>query len=82
MSSVVHAPPREGMAWIPGGEFRMGDERFYPEEAPVRSVSVPGFWIDSTPVTVHRAVTSTYSSAIEPMFDTLPRGGDAAYGAG
>ncbi|WP_372517951.1 formylglycine-generating enzyme family protein [Solirubrobacter phytolaccae] len=40
------------MVWIAGGTFRMGDERFYPEEQPVRSVSVDGFWIDAAPVTV------------------------------
>ena len=38
--------------WIAGGTFRMGDERFYPEEQPVREVRVDGFWIDATPVTV------------------------------
>jgi formylglycine-generating enzyme len=43
------APPN--MVWIPGGTFRMGSDRHYPEEAPVRSVSVGGFWIDRTPVT-------------------------------
>lgn len=41
----------KGMAWIPGGTFAMGSDRFYPEEAPVRRVSVDGFWIDATPVT-------------------------------
>jgi formylglycine-generating enzyme len=30
----------------------MGSDRFYPEEAPVREVSVEGFWIDRHPVTV------------------------------
>ncbi len=30
----------------------MGCERFYPEEAPVREVSVEDFWIDPHPVTV------------------------------
>src|SRR6478609_7855182 len=40
------------MAWIPGGEFRMGDERFYPEERPVHRVALDGFWIDEHPVTV------------------------------
>ena len=30
----------------------MGSEAFYPEEAPVREVSVGGFWIDRHPVTV------------------------------
>jgi len=39
------------MAWIEGGEFSMGDERFYPEERPVRRVSVEGFWMDEHPVT-------------------------------
>ncbi|GAA3224719.1 formylglycine-generating enzyme family protein [Dactylosporangium siamense] len=39
------------MAWIPGGTFAMGADGFYPEEAPVRKVTVDGFWIDSHPVT-------------------------------
>ena len=30
----------------------MGDDRFYPEERPVRDVTVDGFWIDEAPVTV------------------------------
>jgi formylglycine-generating enzyme len=42
----------EGMAWVPGGEFAMGSEAFYPEEGPVRRVAVDGFWIDRDPVTV------------------------------
>jgi formylglycine-generating enzyme len=41
-----------GMKRIPGGEFAMGSEDFYPEEAPVRRVAVEGFWIDERPVTV------------------------------
>src|SRR5438094_8874636 len=47
----VSAPPK-GMRWIPPGEFRMGSEDFYPEEGPVRTVAVDGFWIDEHPVTV------------------------------
>ena len=39
------------MVWIPPGEFAMGSEGFYPEERPVRRVSVGGFWIDAHPVT-------------------------------
>src|SRR4051794_17769330 len=49
---AVEAPTRSEMRWIPGGTFSMGDERFYPEERPVRQVDVDGFWIDETPVTV------------------------------
>ncbi|MEX0281342.1 MAG: formylglycine-generating enzyme family protein [Arenibacterium sp.] len=39
------------MAWIDGGVFAMGSEAHYPEEAPVRSVKVGGFWMDRTHVT-------------------------------
>ena len=43
--------PRKEMAWIPAGTFLMGANNFYPEEAPVRRVSVEGFWMDIHPVT-------------------------------
>lgn len=44
-------PPAPGMIWIPGGTFQMGSDGHYPEEAPVHTVSVDGFWIDRTTVT-------------------------------
>ena len=53
-SGLEDAPgktPVPGMNWIPGGTFLMGSEDFYPEERPVRRVSVDGFWIDEHPVT-------------------------------
>jgi formylglycine-generating enzyme required for sulfatase activity len=40
------------MTWVRSGSFEMGCEDFYPEERPVRSVEVAGFWIDTSPVTV------------------------------
>lgn len=40
-----------GMAFIPGGTFRMGSDSHYPEEAPAHRVNVDPFWIDQTPVT-------------------------------
>jgi len=39
------------MMWIPGGTFHMGSDAHYPEEAPVRPVTLDGFWIDRFPVT-------------------------------
>ncbi len=42
----------KNMIGLPGGTFRMGCERFYPEERPVREASVGAFWIDRHSVTV------------------------------
>ena len=44
------ATPPEGMVWVPGGEFWMGDEEF-PDAKPVHRVHVDGFWMDKTEVT-------------------------------
>jgi formylglycine-generating enzyme required for sulfatase activity len=47
----VAEPPFPGMVWIPGGTFRMGSDKHYPEERPSHRVTVDGFWIDRYPVT-------------------------------
>lgn len=41
----------ENMLWIPGGEFLMGSDKYYPEEAPTHRVRVEGFWMDKFTVT-------------------------------
>jgi sulfatase modifying factor 1 len=50
-SSADDVRQDEGMIWIPGGTFRMGSDKHYPEEAPAHRVTVDGFWIDRYPVT-------------------------------
>jgi len=44
-------PGAEDMVKIPGGTFRMGSDKHYPEEAPEHRVTVSAFWIDRAPVT-------------------------------
>src|SRR5688500_1559728 len=44
-------PAGSQMIWVPGGTFRMGSDRHYPEEAPIHQVTVDPFFMDRTPVT-------------------------------
>jgi sulfatase modifying factor 1 len=43
--------PDEEMIWVEGGEFLMGSDDHYPEEAPAHQAAVDGFWIDRCAVT-------------------------------
>jgi formylglycine-generating enzyme required for sulfatase activity len=47
----VATPDLSSMVSIPGATFRMGSEDFYPEERPVRAMTVAGFRMDEHPVT-------------------------------
>jgi formylglycine-generating enzyme required for sulfatase activity len=44
----------EEMVELSAGRFRMGSDRFYSEETPVREIEVDGFAIDRGPVTVEQ----------------------------
>jgi sulfatase modifying factor 1 len=43
--------PDANMIWIPGGTFLMGSDNHYPEESPLHSATVQGFWIDKHTIT-------------------------------
>ena len=66
------------MVWIPGGTFRMGSDRHYPEERPVHRVTVDGFWMDRYPVTNARfarfveATGFTTFAEIPPTLEEYP----------
>ena len=49
-SAAPPGPTPEGMAWVPGGSFWMGDNEF-PDALPEHLVSVDGFWMDKHEVT-------------------------------
>jgi formylglycine-generating enzyme len=74
----------KNMVELSGATFRMGSVGFYPEERPLREVSVDGFWIDRHPVTVaefRRFVTATgYMTWAEraPQADDYPGADPAA----
>ena len=51
-------PP--GMVFIPGGTFRMGSDRHYPEEAPVHRVTV-----DASGSTARRSPTAQFREFVE-----------------
>src|SRR5262249_1948659 len=50
-ASTLSSTSTENMVRIPGGTFRMGSDKHYPEEAPIHRVTVSDFWIDAQPVT-------------------------------
>lgn len=47
---------------IPAGSYRIGSDRFYPEEAPSREIDVSSFLIERTPVTNHQFAAFVRSS--------------------
>jgi sulfatase modifying factor 1 len=75
MTAPSGSPPKN-MAWIPGGAFGMGSARFYPEERPVHRVTVPGFWMDSHPVTVEQFRRFVKATGYVTVAERPPRQAD------
>lgn len=53
-TTPVPRPPTADMVWIPGGEYIIGSEAYYPDERPAHRRTVKGFWIDQFPITNER----------------------------
>ena len=70
--SASPRPPGKDMCWLPGGEFAMGSQDFYPEERPVHRVAVDGFWMDDHPVTVAEFRRFVKATGHVTMAETAP----------
>lgn len=67
------APAPEGMVWIPGGTFRMGNDKGQPDEAPEHEVTLDGFWIDRTEVTNRQFKEFTDATGYLTTAEKTPR---------
>ena len=89
-SSLVVSEPaagtgdsREGMVWIPGGIFVMGNDFGPPDEAPRHVVALDGFWMDAHEVTNRQfqafvdATGYVTTAERQPEFTSLQPGVDA-----
>ncbi len=68
--------PFPDMVWIPGGTFRMGSDKHYPEERPAHRVSVDGFWMDRAPVTNARFSRFVEATGHVTFAEILPKAED------
>lgn len=65
-------PARQDMIWIAGGGFTMGSDHHYAEERPSREASVPGFWIDRTPVTNRQFAAFVHATGYRTVAEHAP----------
>jgi formylglycine-generating enzyme required for sulfatase activity len=73
---MVTTPPFPDMVWIPGGTFRMGSDKHYPEERPVHRAAVDGFWIDRFPVTNDRFARFVAATGHKTFAEIAPNADD------
>ncbi len=78
-------PPREGMAWIPGGTLLMGGDNRQagPEEWPKHAVRLAPFWMDETEVTNAQFANFVQATGyITTAERALPRSSDSLFPPG
>jgi formylglycine-generating enzyme required for sulfatase activity len=69
-------PAPDGMVWIPGGTFLMGNEHGAPDERPVHEVTVSGFWMDRTEVTNAQFRRFVEATGYVTIAERTPRAAD------
>jgi len=74
--SAPAAPPFPDMVWVPGGIFRMGSDKHYPEERPVHRVTVDGFWMDRYPVSNERFARFVEATGHKTFAEFVPNAED------
>jgi formylglycine-generating enzyme required for sulfatase activity len=67
---------QDDMVWLPGGQFRMGSDTHYKEEAPAHEAMVSGFWIDRTPVTNRQYAAFVEATNYVTVAEFTPRAED------
>jgi formylglycine-generating enzyme len=74
--SVGQALPDQEMVWIPGGTFRMGSDKHYPEEGPTHAATVAGFWMDKCTVTNEQFARFVGATGYVTLAEKAPRAED------
>jgi sulfatase modifying factor 1 len=69
-------PPAKNMVWIPGGQFMMGSDNHYQEEAPAHQVAIDGFWMDQHTVTNAEFSRFVEATGYETFAEKAPRAED------
>ena len=67
--TIINPTDGASLLWVPAGEFLMGSNDGYPDEAPQRSVTLDGYWSYTTPVTAaqyHRFCKAAVRQMPEP----------------
>jgi len=73
---IVNGGNSREMVWVEGGEFRMGSDTHYPEEAPAHRVRVDGFYIDRYPVTNRQFATFVAATGYRTVAERPPNPAD------
>src|SRR3954463_10409670 len=76
MTTARPMDPPQDMILIHGGDFLMGTDRHYPEEAPAHNVTVSPFWLATTPDTDRQFRQVVQATGYVTVAEKAPDPGD------